>query len=97
MEPVLSPYKEKGGPPPCTAGIEHYFLHLSDNRPLDNKNIEVKNSCAATGIIVTPVATGKKPADVILYIEPFNSRFWNNNGIQAWRMDLGDITYGLGA
>ena len=29
-------------------------------------------------------------------IEPFNSRLWNKNYNQAWRMDLFDIRYGLG-
>ena len=79
MEPLLLPDKEKVGLPPFTAGTEHDFLRSPDTRPLDNKNGEVEKSCVATGIIVTPAATGKKPADVILYIEPFNSRLWNKN------------------
>ena len=79
MEPVLSPEKEKGGPPHCTAGTEHALLRLSDTRPLDNKNGEVNKAHIATGIIVTPAATGKKPAAVISSIEPFNSRLWNKN------------------
>ena len=95
MEPVLSPDKEKGGPPPWTAGTEHALLHSYDTRPLENKNGEVQKARVATGIIVTPAATGKKPADVILSIGPFNSRLWNKNENRAWRMDLGDISYVL--
>ena len=30
------------------------------------------------------------------YIEPFHSRLWNKNENRDWRMDLGDIRYGLG-
>ena len=41
-------------------------------RALDNKNGEVDKDCFAKGIIVTPAAMGKKPAVVILSIEPFN-------------------------
>ena len=29
-------------------------------------------------------------------IEYFNSRLWNKNDNRAWRMDLSDISYGLG-
>ena len=29
-------------------------------------------------------------------IEQFHSRLWNKNKNQAWRMHLGDISYGLG-
>ena len=29
-------------------------------------------------------------------IEPFHSRLCNKNENRAWRMDLGDISYGLG-
>ena len=72
MEPVLSPDKGNGGPPPCTAVIEHALLRLSDTRPLENKNGEVDKARVATGIIVTPSATGKKPSAVIFSIEPFN-------------------------
>ena len=96
MEPVLSPDNEKGGPPPCTAGTEHALLRLYDTRPVDNKNGEVDKARVATGIIVTPAATAMKPAAVILSIEPFNSSLWKKNQNQAWRMDLGDISYGLG-
>ena len=59
---------------------------------LDNKNGEVNKALIATGIFVTPAATGKKPAAVISSIEPSNSRLWNKNENRA----LGDISYGLG-
>ena len=65
MEPVLSPDKVNGVPPPCTAGIEHDILRLSDTRPLENKNGEVEKACVATRIIVTPAVTGKNPDAVI--------------------------------
>ena len=96
MEPILLPDKDKGGPPPHTAGTEHALLRSPNTMLLDNKNGEVKKYCVMTGIIVTPEATGKKPAAVILSIEPFNSRLWNNFDNQALRMYLGDISYGLG-
>ena len=83
MEPVLSPDREKGGPTPCTTGTEHALLRSSDTRPLDNKNGEVDKARVATGIIVTPAETGKKPATVISYIEPFNLRLWNTNDIRS--------------
>ena len=79
MEPVLSPYKDKGVPPPCTAGAEYYLLSLPDTRPLDNKNGEVDKARVATGIIVAPTSTGEKPAAFVLSIDTFNSRFWNKN------------------
>ena len=31
-----------------------------------------------------------------LSIEPFHSKLWNKNENRSWRMDLGDISYGLG-
>ena len=65
MEPELSPDKEKGGPPPCTAGTEQALRRSPDTRPLDNKNGEVDKAHVVTGIIVTPAATGKKPAAAI--------------------------------
>ena len=37
-----------------------------------------------------------KNMEVSRSIDPFNSRLWNKNENQAWRMDLGDISYGLG-
>ena len=77
------------------AGVEHALLRSPDNSPLDNKNGEVEKARFVTGIIVTPAATGKKPADVILSIGPFNSRLWNKNDNRAWIMDLGDISYVL--
>ena len=77
MEPVLSPDKEKRGPPPCTAGTEHNLLCYPDTRLLDNKNVEVNKARVAIGIIVTPAAKGKKPAAIISSIETFNSRLWN--------------------
>ena len=95
MEPVLLPDKKKGGPPPFTTGIEHAILCSPDTMPVYNKNGEVEKSRVATGIIVTPAATGKKPAAVILSILPFDSRLWNKNDNQAWIMDLGDNRYGL--
>ena len=49
-----------------------------------------------TGIIVTPAATGKKPAAFISSIEPCNSRLCNKNDNRAWRMYFGNIGYGLG-
>ena len=79
MEPVLSPDKEKVGPPTCTAGKENVLLRSPDTRTLDNKNGEFDKACVMTGIIVTPSSTGKKPAAVISSIEPFNSRLWNKN------------------
>ena len=96
MEPVFSPYNEKGGPPPCMAGTEHAILNLPDTNPFDNKNGKVYKARVATGMIVTPAATGKKPADVISHIEHFNSRWWNKHENQYWRMDLVNISYGLG-
>ena len=96
MEPVLSPYKEKGGTPPFTEVTEHAILCLPDTRPLYNKNGEVEKYCVATGIIVTPTVTGKNPAAVILSIEPFNSKLRNKIFNRGWRMDIGDISYGLG-
>ena len=61
------------------AGIEHDLLCSIDTRPLDNKNGEVNKAHVTTGIIVTPTATGKKPAAVIFSIEPLNSKLWNKN------------------
>ena len=97
MEPVLSPEKDKGGPPPCTEVKEHDLLRSHDTRPLDNKNGKVDKARVATGIIVTTAAAGKKPAAFILSIHTFNSRLWNKNEILSWRTDLGDIRYVLGA
>ena len=74
--------KEKGETPPCKAGTEHDILLSPDTRPLDNKNCEADKSRVATGIIVTPAATRKNPAAVILSIEPFNSRLWNKMRIK---------------
>ena len=96
MEPVLSLYKDKRGPPPCTADTEHALLRSTNTSPLDNKNGEVGKARVATGIIVTPVATRNKPAAVILSIQPFISRLWNKNENLAWRMYIGDVSYGLG-
>ena len=96
MEPVLSPEKEKGGPPPCTAVTEHALLLSPDTRTLENKNAEFDKARVSTGVIVTPAATGKKPAAVILYIETFNSMLWNKKENRAWRIYLGNISYGLG-
>ena len=75
MEPVLSLDKDKVGPPPCTAGIEHTLLCSPDTMLLDNKKGDVKKAPVATGIIVIPAAAGNNPAAVISSIEPFNSRF----------------------
>ena len=72
MEPIFSPDKEKVEPPPYRAGKEHDLPRSPDTRPLDNKNGEVYKSRVATGVIVTPAATRKKPAAVISSIEPFN-------------------------
>ena len=77
IEPVLSPDKEKGGPPSYTTGTEHALFRSPDTRSLDNKNGEVEKARVAIGIIVTPEVTGKKPAAVILSIETFNSMLWN--------------------
>ena len=79
MEPVLSPDKDKVGPPTCTTGTEYALLRSPDTWTLDNKNGEVDKSSVTTGIIVTPAATGKKPAAIISSIETFNSRLWNKN------------------
>ena len=78
------------------AGTEHALLCLSGTSPLDNKNVEFDKSHVAAGIIVTPSVTGTKPSAVILSIEHFNSSLWNKNDNRYWRMDLGDISYGLG-
>ena len=96
MEPVLSPDKEKVGPPPCTAGTEHALLCQPDTSLLKIKELEVDKARVATRIIVSPAETGKKADGVILSIEPFNSRLCNKNYNQAWRMCFGDISYGLG-
>ena len=79
MEPVFSPDKDTGEPPPFTSGTEHALLCSPDTRLLDNKNGEVDKARIVSGIIVTPVAAGKNPAAVILSIEPFNSRLLNKN------------------
>ena len=79
---MLSPDKEKVVPPPYTAGIEHDLLRFPDTRLLDNKHEEVEKSPVATGIFVTPVVMGKKPAAVLSYIEPFDSRLWNKMRIE---------------
>ena len=79
MEPVLSPYKEKGGPPPCAEGTEHAPLSWPDTSLLDNKNGEVEKYRFAIGTIDTPAATRKNPAAVILSIETFNSKLWDKN------------------
>ena len=76
-------------------GIENALLRSPGTSPLDNKNEEVNKARVATGLIVTPAATGKNPAAVISSIEPFNSRLWNKNQNLHCRMDLGDISYGL--
>ena len=95
IEPVLSPYKEKGLPPPCKAGIEHAILRSPDTRLLDNKNGKVEKALVATGIIVTLAAAGKKPDAIVSSIETFNSRLWNRNQNRSWRMNFGYIRYGL--
>ena len=95
MKPVLSPDKEKVGPPPGTAGTEYALLRSTDARSVDNKNAEFGKYCVATGIIVTPTETGKNTAAVILYIEHFNSRLSNEYDNTSWRMDLGDTRYRL--
>ena len=79
---MLSPDKKTILPHPFTEGTEHALLRSPDTRLLDNKNVEFNKDCVATGIIVTPTATGKKPAAVISSIETFNSRLWNKNRIE---------------
>ena len=79
MEPIFPPDRDKGGPPPCTAGTENALFRLTDTRPLDNTKGEFDRAHVATGMIVTHAATGKKPADVISSIEHFNSMSWNKN------------------
>ena len=68
MGPVLSPDKDKGVPPPCTAGTEHSLLRSPDTWPLDNKNGEVEKALIETRMIVTTAVTGKKPDSDILSI-----------------------------
>ena len=60
-------------------GSKHTLLRSPYTSQLYNKTGEVDRPCVATVITVNPAATGKKPAAVILYIEPFNSMLWNKN------------------
>ena len=42
---------------------------------------------------------GPQAGEAIEYLsefEPFNSLMWNKNENRAWRMNIGDISYGLG-